>query len=117
GRPVRTPSVTRRLIGTFARPDRVVGPELFQKALSGDKTAWESPESKKALGMFKQLVDAGAFGSNFDSVKFTDQGSATLLATGKAAFELMGSWEYSTQQDAHPEFAENDLGYSAFPSV
>ncbi|MFC7472066.1 hypothetical protein ACFQVA_38010 [Actinomadura keratinilytica] len=60
-------------------------------------------------------MDAGAFGTNYDSVKFTDQGSATLLATGKAAFELMGSWEYSTQQDAHPEFAENDLGYSAFP--
>ncbi|GLW72694.1 sugar-binding protein [Kitasatospora phosalacinea] len=97
--------------------DRVAGPELFQKALSGDKTAWESPESKKALGMLKQLVDAGAFGSNFDSVKFTDGGSPALLAKGKAAFELMGSWAYATQQDASPDFAKNDLGYSNFPSV
>ncbi len=97
--------------------DRVAGPELFQKALSGDKTAWESPESKKALGMLKQLVDAGAFGSNFDSVKFTDGGSPALLAKGKAAFELMGSWAYATQQDANPDFAKNDLGYSNFPSV
>ncbi|WP_328906350.1 extracellular solute-binding protein [Streptomyces sp. NBC_00234] len=97
--------------------DRIAGPELFQKALDGDKEAWASPDSRKALGMIKELVDAGAFGTNYDSVKFTDQGSPTLLATGKAAFELMGSWEYSTQQDAFPEFAKSDLGFSAFPSV
>ncbi|MGP3634297.1 ABC transporter substrate-binding protein [Streptomyces sp. 24-1644] len=97
--------------------DRIAGPELFQKALDGDQDAWASPDSRKALSKIKELVDAGAFGTNYDSVKFTDQGSPTLLATGKAAFELMGSWEYSTQQDAHPEFAKNDLGYSAFPSV
>lgn len=97
--------------------DRIAGPELFQKALDGDKDAWASADSKKALGMIRDLVDAGAFGTNYDSVKFTDQGSPTLLATGKAGFELMGSWEYSTQQDAHPEFAKNDFGYSAFPTV
>jgi xylobiose transport system substrate-binding protein len=97
--------------------DRVAGPELFQKALSGDKSAWESEDSKKALTMLKQLVDAGAFGSNFDSVKFTDGGSPALLAKGKSAFELMGSWEYSTQQDAHPEFAKKDLGFGTFPTV
>lgn len=97
--------------------DRVAGPELFRKALSGDKSAWESADSKKALGMLKELVDAGAFGTNYDSVKFTDGGSPALLATGKAAFELMGSWEYATQQDAHPDFAESDLGYGTFPTV
>ncbi|MGG7608183.1 ABC transporter substrate-binding protein [Streptomyces sp. ZG43] len=97
--------------------DRIAGPELFEKALAGDKEIWASPDSREALGKIRELVDAGAFGTNYDSVKFTDQGSATLLATGKAAFELMGSWEYSTQQEAHPEFAESDLGYSAFPSV
>jgi xylobiose transport system substrate-binding protein len=97
--------------------DRVAGPGLFEKALGGDKAAWESPDSKKALGMLKQLIDAGAFGSNFDSVKFTDGGSPALLAKGKAGFELRGSWEYSTQQDAHPDFAKKDLGYSTFPTV
>ncbi|MEW2222093.1 extracellular solute-binding protein [Streptomyces sp. NPDC006990] len=97
--------------------DRIAGPGLFQKALDGDKKAWASPDSRKALGRIRELVDAGAFGTNYDSVKFTDQGSPTLLASGKAGFELMGSWEYSTQQDAHPEFAKSDLGYGAFPSV
>ncbi|MFJ6380769.1 ABC transporter substrate-binding protein [Kitasatospora sp. NPDC092039] len=97
--------------------DRVAGPELFQKALSGDRSAWESADARKALGMLKQLVDAGAFGSNFDSVKFTDGGSPALLAKGKAAFELMGSWEYATQRDADPDFTRNKLGYSSFPGV
>ncbi|MFF8503669.1 ABC transporter substrate-binding protein [Streptomyces anulatus] len=97
--------------------DRIAGPGLFQKALDGDREAWASPDSRKALSRIRELVDAGAFGTNYDSVKFTDQGSPTLLATGRAGFELMGSWAYSTHQDAHPEFAKSDLGYSAFPSV
>ncbi|MEU8882525.1 ABC transporter substrate-binding protein [Streptomyces hydrogenans] len=97
--------------------DRVAGPELFQKAVDGDKEVWASEDSRKALGKLKELIDAGAFGSNYDSVKFTDGGSPALLATGKAAFELMGSWEYSTLQDAHPDFVKSDLGYGAFPTV
>ena len=70
--------------------DRVAGPGLFTKALGGDKTVWAGADSRKALGMLKQLVDTGAFGKNFDSVKFTDGGSPALLARGKAGFELMG---------------------------
>ena len=97
--------------------DRVAGPGLFQKALGGDTSAWASDDSRKALSTLKQLIDAGAFGSNFDSVKFTDGGSPALLAKGKAAFELMGSWEYSTEQSNNPDFAKNDLGYSAFPGI
>ncbi|MET9496203.1 extracellular solute-binding protein [Streptomyces sp. NPDC006552] len=97
--------------------DRIAGPDLFQQAVKGDKDVWASADSKKALGMIRELVDAGAFGSNYDSVKFTDQGSPTLLATGKAGFELMGSWEYSTQQEAHPAFAKKDFGYTSFPTV
>ncbi|MFJ1601247.1 ABC transporter substrate-binding protein [Streptomyces sp. NPDC088261] len=97
--------------------DRVAGPGLFEKALAGDKDAWDSPDSRKALSMLKELIDAKAFGTNYDSVKFTDGGSAALLASGKAGFELMGSWEYSTQQDASPDFAKKDLGYGTFPTV
>ncbi|WP_435137390.1 ABC transporter substrate-binding protein [Actinacidiphila sp. bgisy144] len=97
--------------------DRIAGPGLFEKALGGDTSVWASADSRKALGMLKQLVDAGAFGSSYDSVKFTDGGSPALLATGKAAFELMGSWEYSTEQDANPDFTKSDLGYGPFPTV
>jgi xylobiose transport system substrate-binding protein len=97
--------------------DRVAGPGLFEKALSGDKSAWDSAASREALSDLKQLIDAGAFGSNYDSVKYTDGGSVALVATGKAGFELMGSWYYSQQQQDHPDFAKSGLGYSAFPSV
>ncbi|MFF9486349.1 ABC transporter substrate-binding protein [Streptomyces sp. NPDC014676] len=97
--------------------DRIAGPELFAKAVGGDKSAWESPDSKKALNMIKELVDAGAFGENYDSVKYTNGGSVQLVAAGKAGFELMGSWYYSQQLTDHTEFAEKDLGYTAFPAV
>ncbi|BBA95786.1 putative sugar-binding lipoprotein [Actinacidiphila reveromycinica] len=97
--------------------DRVAGPGLFEKALGGDTGVWASADSRRALALLKQLVDAGAFGSSYDSVKFTDGGSPALLATGKAAFELMGSWEYSTEQDADPGFTTSGLGYGPFPTV
>jgi xylobiose transport system substrate-binding protein len=97
--------------------DRIAGPSLFNKALAGDKSEWTSAKSMKALADIKTLIDAGAFGSKFDSVKFTDGGSPKLLRTGQSAFELMGSWNYSTQQGADPKFAANDLGYTAFPSI
>ncbi|MER7756924.1 extracellular solute-binding protein [Kitasatospora sp. NPDC097643] len=97
--------------------DRIAGPGLFQRALGGDREAWASEDSRRALAALKELVDAGAFGSNFDSVKFTDGGSPALVAKGKAAFELMGSWYYSTQQDANPDFAKSGLGYTGFPAL
>ncbi|WP_432139620.1 MULTISPECIES: ABC transporter substrate-binding protein [unclassified Streptomyces] len=97
--------------------DRVAGPELFQKALEGDKDAWASEDSKKALGKIKELVDAGAFGTNYDSVKYTNGASPALVASGKAAFELMGSWYYSQQQTDAKEFAAKGLGYSTFPTL
>ncbi|MEU3098157.1 extracellular solute-binding protein [Streptomyces sp. NPDC006967] len=97
--------------------DRIAGPELLANALKGDKSAWESADSKKALGVIKELVDAGAFGKNYDSVKYTNGGSVQLLASGKAGFELMGSWYYSQQLTDHKAFAEKGLGYSTFPTV
>ena len=97
--------------------DRVAGPALFNKELAGDTSQWTSKASMAALSDIKALIDAGAFGTNFDSVKFTDGGSPKLLRTGRAAFELMGSWNYSTQQSADPSFAATDLGYTAFPSI
>ncbi|MEU6852596.1 extracellular solute-binding protein [Actinacidiphila alni] len=97
--------------------DRIAGPGLFDKAMSGDKSAWASPESRTALSKLKELIDAGAFGSNYDSVKYTDGGSVALVAQGRAGFELMGSWYYSQQQQDNPDFAKSDLGYTSFPTV
>ncbi|SHM20163.1 ABC transporter substrate-binding protein [Actinacidiphila paucisporea] len=97
--------------------DRIAGPGLFEKAMGGDKSAWDSADSRAALAKLKELIDAGAFGSNYDSVKYTDGGSVALVAQGKAGFELMGSWYYSQQQQDNPDFAKAGLGYSSFPTV
>jgi xylobiose transport system substrate-binding protein len=97
--------------------DRIAGPGLFDKAMAGDKSAWDSPDSRKALSQLKELVDAGAFGKSYDSVKYTDGGSVSLVAQGKAGFELMGSWYYSQQQQDNPDFAKTGLGYTSFPTV
>lgn len=97
--------------------DRVAGPDLLTKAIGGDSSVWDSKDSRAALTKLKELIDAGAFGSNFDSVSFVDGGSPALLRTGKAAFELMGSWEFSTQQSADEAWTTANLGYATFPTV
>ncbi|WP_326725229.1 extracellular solute-binding protein [Streptomyces sp. NBC_00243] len=97
--------------------DRLAGPELFDKIQGGDWSQWEDPTVLKTAQMIKDLVDSGAFGKNFGSVNYGAGGTSTLLNKGKAAMVLMGSWEYAVQQGEAPDFAKNDLGYVAFPSV
>ncbi len=77
----------------------------------GEPGEQEGPGHDQGAGRLRR------FGKNYDSVKYTNGGSVQLVASGKAGFELMGSWYYSQQLTDHPDFAEKDLGYTAFPSV
>jgi xylobiose transport system substrate-binding protein len=99
--------------------DRVAGPSLVTDALNGKSSVWKTAGSGKALGALKQLIDAGAFGpsKSWDSVYFTKNQTAQMLIGGQAAFELMGSWYYSTVQAQSASFAAKELGYTAFPSI
>jgi xylobiose transport system substrate-binding protein len=97
--------------------DRLAGPDLFQKLQGGDWSQWKDPAVLKAAQTVAALVDSGAFGKNFASVNYGAGGTSTLLATGKAAMCLMGSWEYATQQGISASFAKNDLGYVPFPAI
>jgi xylobiose transport system substrate-binding protein len=97
--------------------DRVAGSQLITRALAGDHGVWRSAASHKALSDLTQLIKSGAFGHSYDSVKFTTGASTKLLVTGRSAFELMGSWEYSTAQGISPSFAKHDLGYASFPAI
>ncbi|WP_046470096.1 ABC transporter substrate-binding protein [Allosalinactinospora lopnorensis] len=97
--------------------DRGGGPEVFQRIEEGDPEGWRDPAVLEAAETVEDLVERGAFGDNFASVSFTEGAASTLLSEGKAAMHLMGSWEYSTHLDQAPEFAENDLGYTAFPAM
>lgn len=96
---------------------RLAGNDQVAKGLAGDKTVWESQQSKDALSSLTKLIDAGAFGTTYESVKYGSDGSPKLLSTGKAAFELMGNWNYSTIAGDDPAFAEKDLGWIPFPSM
>jgi xylobiose transport system substrate-binding protein len=96
---------------------RLAGNEQVAKGLAGDTSVWESQQSKDALSSLSSLIDEGAFGTTYQSVKYGSDGSPKLLSTGKAAYELMGNWNYATIAGDDPTFAETDLGWIPFPSM
>jgi xylobiose transport system substrate-binding protein len=97
--------------------DRVAGPTLFASIAGGDWSGWKDPAILQAAEMVQELVSSGAFGGNFGSVNYGAGGTSTLFADGRAAMQLMGSWDYATLQTISASFTANDLGYVPFPSV
>ncbi len=99
--------------------DRVAGPSFVTNALAGQSSLWKTAASNKALADLAQLINAGGFGpsKSWDSVYFTKNQTAQMMIGGQAAFELMGSWDYSTLQSQSATFAAGGLGYTAFPSI
>jgi len=98
--------------------DRIGGPEKFQAIVAGEKGAWTDPAVVRSMEMIQELVAAGAFGSNFAAVNYDNNGSQALLTSGKAAMELMGSWEVTSLNDAFPEFLKaGSLGWADFPAI
>jgi xylobiose transport system substrate-binding protein len=97
--------------------DRLGGPDIFKKIAAGDWSEWSNPAVLQTAEMIRDLVNAGAFGTDYASVSYGAGGTSTLLYTGKAAMCLMGSWEYATQQGFSASFAANDLGYLPFPAL
>ncbi|MBR7838979.1 extracellular solute-binding protein [Actinospica durhamensis] len=97
--------------------DRLAGPDLFKSIAGGDWSGWKDPSILQAAQMVEELVAAGAFGTTFGSVNYGAGGTSTLFATGRAAMQLMGSWDYATLQGISADFTANDLGYVAFPAI
>ena len=98
--------------------DRNGGPDKFQAIADGKPGAWSDPAVITSLTQIKDLVDRGAFGSNFSAVNYDNQGSQALLTSGRAAMELMGSWEVTSLNDNFPDFLKADkLGWADFPAV
>jgi ABC-type glycerol-3-phosphate transport system substrate-binding protein len=98
--------------------DRVGGPEVFQAIRDHKGQGWQDPAVAQALTKLKELVDRGGFGTNFASVGYDVGGASTILAQGKAAMHLMGSWEFTNQLGQSPDFVKGGhLGWVAFPSV
>lgn len=98
--------------------DRQGGSDVFTKIASGDASAWKDPSVAQANQYLQDLSKAGAFGDNASSVSYDQGASTALLYTGKAAMEVMGTWEYANIAKAAPGFlAKGDLGYTAFPTL
>ncbi|MFI9587698.1 extracellular solute-binding protein [Streptomyces sp. NPDC052236] len=97
--------------------DRIGGASVFENIAAGKEGAWRDPAVKQALEKIQELVERGAFGTNFASVNYVNDGAGLLFARGKAAMHVMGTWEYTNQLDKHPEFAKKDLAFAPFPSV
>ncbi|MFC1420906.1 extracellular solute-binding protein [Streptacidiphilus cavernicola] len=98
--------------------DRVGGPKVFAAIQAGAPGAWKDPAVLTALTMIRDLVDRGAFGTNYGSVGQDSGGADALLAKGRAGMELMGSWEYAGQLAGAPDFVKSGkLGWTTFPSV
>ncbi|WP_223692785.1 extracellular solute-binding protein [Leifsonia poae] len=97
--------------------DRVAGPDAFKAVEEGKKDAWSDPGIIKANTMIQQLVDAGAFGSDFNSVVADSNADVALLYTGKAAMLLQGAWAYGSFQSGAADFTKSGLGYTNFPAV
>ena len=68
---------------------RTAGPFYRAKLMAGT-ASYADPEVEKAMGLWKELIDAGAFDSNPNAYDWTD--AADKVARGDAAMTLMGTW-------------------------
>lgn len=96
--------------------DRLGGPEVFADAAARE-ASFEHPVFIRAGEMVHDLVERGAFNEGFNGLDYDTGQSRMLLYAGQAAMELIGTWNISTVRGENPEFAENSLGFFAFPAV
>ncbi len=98
--------------------DRFGGPSSFNAVVANQANSWSDDAFIKANTAIQQLVDLGAFGSNYASVTADTNQDAELLFTGKAAMMLQGSWNFSAIQTNSPSFIQGGkLGWFPFPTV
>jgi raffinose/stachyose/melibiose transport system substrate-binding protein/xylobiose transport system substrate-binding protein len=98
--------------------DRIGGPQAFAAIQAGKAGAWDNPAVATALGMIRDLVDRGAFGTKYPTLGQDSGGANTLLSSGKAGMMLMGSWAYTDLLSTAPAFVKaRKLGWTAFPTV
>src|SRR5699024_6564735 len=73
--------------------DRHGGEEVFSAVVEGEEGAWDNESIIFALEMMQELGDNG-FIENYNAVDAAQNEDAQLLADGRAAFLLQGSWVY-----------------------
>ena len=98
--------------------NRIGGPEPFQNVLDKKPGAWSDPAFIKANTMIQELISMKAFPSDFSSLNYDTGQSTQLLYSGKAAMQLMGSWDFNVINSSAPGFIrQGKLGWFDFPEV
>jgi raffinose/stachyose/melibiose transport system substrate-binding protein len=98
--------------------DRLAGPDTFAKAANRQPGGtFEDPAFVKAGAMIQDLVKKGFFIEGFNGLDYDTGQSRTVLYAGKAAMELMGSWEIGNFKAENPDFYNNSLDFFSFPTV
>lgn len=92
---------------------RTAGPDYRAKLMAGD-ASYTDDEVKRAMGLWKDLVDAGCFAPNSNANDWTD--ASDQVARGDAAMTLMGTWitGYWNGQELEPG---TDYDFFAFPVI
>lgn len=92
---------------------RTAGPDYRARLMAGD-ASYTDPEVKKAMGLWKDLVDAGCFAANSNANTWTD--ASDQVARGDAAMTLMGTWitGYWNGQELKPG---EDYDFFEFPVI
>jgi raffinose/stachyose/melibiose transport system substrate-binding protein len=94
--------------------DRVGGSSAFSSAALRTGGKFTDPAFIRAGQLLQGLVKAGGFIKGFNGIDYDTAGMRAPLYAGKAAMELMGSWEYSSFL---ADGKAADFGFFPFPSV
>ncbi|WAM31975.1 extracellular solute-binding protein [Caldicellulosiruptor naganoensis] len=97
--------------------DRLGGPSVFERAANRKGGSFEDPVFIKAGEMLQELVRLGAFAKGYNGLDYDTGQSRMLLYAGKAAMELMGSWEISVIKSENKKFYDNNLDFFPFPAI
>ena len=90
---------------------RTAGPDYRAKLMAGE-AAYTDDEVKAAMGMWKDLVDAGYFAPNANADDWTD--ASDRVARGDAAMTLMGTW-ITGYWNGNGLMAGDDYDFFEFP--
>lgn len=97
--------------------DRIGGSDVFKNAAErAPGASFTDPAFVEAGQRIQELVKAGAFAQGYNGLDYDIGGSRRLLYSGRAAMELMGSWEAATIRNENPAFYEK-LDFFPFPTV
>lgn len=97
---------------------RYGGPQVFNNIAAGKPNAWDNPAVLKAAEQVQTMARDGFFETGYSAVHWSSGQTDELMAAGKAAFQAMGDWDYSSMLNVAPKFAKSpDYKFATFPAV